>query len=189
MTANTAPNDPRNSWRDDAACVEYPAEWFTGPHEPGDTQRAIDVCTTCPVKQPCLEAALSIEVSADLGIWGGTTPAARRRIRRSAIAVDGALTHGGERTGTDPRPRPLPAEIPDSTAEVHAAGLVDLHPDKCGDLVDSSGRVIVFEIHGSPPYMVMVDGRPRRRVDSLDEATRVVNDLLSRDATPAFRRL
>jgi hypothetical protein len=59
MTADTVPGEPA-SWRDDAACLEHPAEWFTGPHQPGDTQRAIEVCNTCPVKRPCLDAALKI---------------------------------------------------------------------------------------------------------------------------------
>ena len=150
MTAAAVAGDSGNGWRDDAACLDHPAVWFTGPHEPGDTRRAIDICNTCPVKRLCLDAALQIEVSADLGICGGTTPTTRRRIRRSAIAVDNLLTHGGESTDIDPHSRTLHAEAPDSTAEVQAAGRVDLHPDKCGDFVDSSGRVIVFEIRGSP---------------------------------------
>jgi hypothetical protein len=55
---------------------------------------------------------------------------------------------------------------------------VGLYPDKCEDFVDSSGRVIVFEIHGYPRYMVMIDGRPRQRVESLDEAALAAYDLL-----------
>ena len=126
-------------------------------------------------------------MSADLGIWGGTTPTTRRRIRRSAMTIDDALADEGEYIAA--RSRTLSAEALDGAAEVRAAGRVDLHPDKCGDFVDSSGRVIVFEIHGSPRYMVMVDGRPRRRVESLDEATLAAYDLLRRDVTPAVRRL
>ena len=63
MTANTAPDDRRDSWREDAACLDHPAEWFTGPHEPGDTRRAIDVCTSCPVNR---------EIDPDMGA-GGTS--------------------------------------------------------------------------------------------------------------------
>lgn len=86
MTPDRFPDDRGHSRREDAACREHPAEWFTGPHAPGDTRRAIDVCTTCPVRKPCLDAALGIDVSADIGIWGGTTPATRRRLRREGLA-------------------------------------------------------------------------------------------------------
>jgi len=103
------------------------------------------------------------------------------------MTIDDALADEGEYIAA--RSRTLSAEALDGAAEVRAAGRVDLHPDKCGDFVDSSGRVIVFEIHGSPRYMVMVDGRPRRRVESLDEATLAAYDLLRRDVTPAVRRL
>ena len=172
MTGHPAPNDPRDSWREDAACLEHPAEWFTGPHEPGDTRRAIDVCTTCPVKQPCLEAALDIEVSADLGIWGGTTPATRRRIRREHTDHRSAMDEGPRR-----RAGPLPVYNP-----TMPTGKLDLLEDERGDHVDRTGRVIVFEIHGEPPYMLMIDGKPRARTATVSGAAGLAARFLQRDA-------
>jgi WhiB family transcriptional regulator, redox-sensing transcriptional regulator len=160
MTANSVPDDPRYSWRDDAACLEHPAEWFTGPHQPGDTKRAIDVCDTCPVKQPCLETALQIEVTADLGIWGGTTQSARQRIRRE---------RAHKRVALQAQRRTPPPTVPSERPEAATDGL-RLVQDDHGDFVDQSGRVIVFEVHGDPPLMVMVDGKPRARATTLDEA-------------------
>lgn len=172
QTANTAPDEPRDSWREDAACLDHPAEWFTGPHEPGDTRRAIDVCTTCPVKQPCLEAALQIEVSADLGVWGGTTPAARRRLR-------------GRQTDTDTAPstrrRSVAKQERAEVAQTPSNALI-LFEDEHGDHVDGTGRVIVFEVHGEPPYMVMVDGKPRARTFDVDDAAALAGRLLAAEA-------
>jgi WhiB family transcriptional regulator, redox-sensing transcriptional regulator len=170
MTANTVPGDPA-SWRDNAACLEHPAEWFTGPHQPGDTQRAIDVCNTCPVKQPCLHAALEIEVSADLGIWGGTTPTTRRRLRRER-ARNPVAPHDDRH----PPPEPRPTE--NLTVQ---ADRLRLFEDDHGDFIDQSGRVIVFKIHGDPPFMLMVDGRPRARTSCLDDAAGLAARFLTRD--------
>jgi WhiB family transcriptional regulator, redox-sensing transcriptional regulator len=160
MTTHTVPDDPDASWRDNAACLDHPAEWFTGPHEPGDTRRAIDVCNTCPVKRPCLDAALAIEVSADLGIWGGTTPTTRRRLRHERA-----------------RNRVAPLEGSPPLPELRPAGNLTTEPDRLrliedanGDFIDQSERVIVFRIHGDPPFMLMIDGRPRARTSTVDDA-------------------
>ena len=160
MTAHTVAGDSGNGWRDDAACLDHPAEWFTGPHAPGDTRRAIDVCNTCPVKQPCLEAALQIEVSADLGIWGGTTPTTRRRLRGGQSETRSELASGL---------RPA-AGITHVDGAQTAGNTPELFEDERGDYVDRTGRVIVFEIHGEPPYMLMIDGKPRARTGSVHEA-------------------
>ena len=72
-------------WRDDAACVGADPRIFTDPRpDTGDARRAIEICQTCPVKQPCLNTALTIEAAADIGIWGGTTPEARSTMRRAS---------------------------------------------------------------------------------------------------------
>jgi hypothetical protein len=171
MTTRPAPDDPDRSWRDNAACLDHPAGWFTDPL-PGDTRRAIDVCNTCPVKRPCLEAALEIEVSADLGIWGGTTPTTRRRIRRGQIQMDEALR----------------ADQAEPTADIGEAcirsGALELHQDQHGDHIDVSRRVIVFEIHGEPPYMLMIDGKPRARTSTVSDAAGLAARFLRRDAEP-----
>jgi hypothetical protein len=174
MTARTVPEDLGNNWRDEAACLDHPAEWFTGPHAPGDTRRAIDVCNTCPVKQPCLEAALDLEVSADLGIWGGTTPTTRRRLRR-------------ERAGEDSR-RGRPKRVPDQMDQddtLHCSdSTLELFEDEHGDHVDRSGRIVVFEIHGDPPFMLMIDGKPRARTSTVRDAAGLAARLLLKIAQP-----
>lgn len=40
---------------------------------------AVAICGTCHYRDPCLEYALHVNV---VGIWGGTTDAQRRRLRR-----------------------------------------------------------------------------------------------------------
>ena len=172
MTAHTVRDDPGSSWRDDAACLEYPAEWFTGPHQPGDTRRAIDVCDTCLVKRPCLEAALRIEVSADLGIWGGTTPATRRRIRRERAESRSAIDAN---RGTLAAPAQL-------DRPPMRTGTLELFKDANGDHIDRTGRVIVFEIHGEPPYMLMIDGQPRARTSTVSDAAGLAARFLAADA-------
>lgn len=39
------------------------------------------ICDGCEYREPCLEVGLSLDVSRDCGIWGGTTPRERRTIR------------------------------------------------------------------------------------------------------------
>ena len=67
-------------WMDDALCREIDAElFFPEPSRvPHDAKKA---CSLCPVRYPCLEYALTLDVE---GVWGGTTPADRRRMRRGA---------------------------------------------------------------------------------------------------------
>jgi WhiB family transcriptional regulator, redox-sensing transcriptional regulator len=173
MIGLNVPDDPDAGWRDDAACLDHPAEWFTGPHEPGDTRRAIDVCNTCPVKRPCLEAALQIDVSADLGIWGGTTPTTRRRIRRGQTDLETVLAV------------PTPTSTPPvaASAPPPSGAPSELFEDEHGDHVDRSGRVIVFRIHGDPPYMLMIDERPTARTQTVEDAAALAATLLSRGRT------
>lgn len=58
--------------------------------EVGDTQTAKDaiaLCMTCPVRQACLEDALSDDADIDrYGIRGGLSPKARRRVRNGEPA-------------------------------------------------------------------------------------------------------
>lgn len=63
-------------WELDAACREYPTEIFFGDEGwTTDNQMAVDlVCSVCPVRQECLEAALWEErdaVKRRHGIRGG----------------------------------------------------------------------------------------------------------------------
>lgn len=69
------------------ACQEVPDAFFI---ELGDgncgykTRVAKNLCEECPVKFECLQYAL--ESNEQEGIWGGLTPAERRRLRRRSVA-------------------------------------------------------------------------------------------------------
>jgi WhiB family transcriptional regulator, redox-sensing transcriptional regulator len=86
-TALTVPG----RWAEQALCAQAdPDAWF-----PSNGQRALAaiatrICEHCPVRAKCLDCALS---GADTwggiatGIWGGTTPHERDRLRRQRKAV------------------------------------------------------------------------------------------------------
>jgi WhiB family redox-sensing transcriptional regulator len=95
----------------DAACGEQDLELFYP--EPGDTateQAAKQVCTGCPIRQPCLEMAL---VTGDQhAILGGTTPAERvpmHRQRQEIHARQQAAERATAATGIDPDDLRAPA--------------------------------------------------------------------------------
>jgi WhiB family redox-sensing transcriptional regulator len=72
------------NWRSAAACLLADPDLFfpissAGPAERQIT-RAKTICGQCPVREKCLEFALSHELA--YGIWGGTTPEDRQRDRR-----------------------------------------------------------------------------------------------------------
>lgn len=74
--------DERLPWESEAACRGMePALFF--PTVEAEVAEALAVCRVCPVRQECLEWALSTRERH--GIWGGTTEQERRRLmRRSA---------------------------------------------------------------------------------------------------------
>lgn len=61
------------AWRDDAACLNKPQEWFfpsaTGLKAQALKQRAIATCRQCPVMKQCRNTALA--TFENHGIWGG----------------------------------------------------------------------------------------------------------------------
>jgi WhiB family redox-sensing transcriptional regulator len=67
-------------WTNRAACraadpdLFFPLIW-DGRHQP-----AVRICSGCVVRPRCLEWAL--ESGEPDGVWGGTTPAERQRLRR-----------------------------------------------------------------------------------------------------------
>jgi WhiB family redox-sensing transcriptional regulator len=73
-----------DSWRSRAACKSLDPDLFFPVGETGEALEQIEaakaVCRGCPVQQECLEYALAANEQA--GIWGGTTEAERRAIRR-----------------------------------------------------------------------------------------------------------
>ena len=60
------------------ACATEPTDLFF-PHESEDGAPAKAICQVCPFRRPCLAFALTRQVS---GVWGGTTEAERRSLRR-----------------------------------------------------------------------------------------------------------
>jgi len=65
-------------WRYRAACRSADLEvFFPGRGEPAEPARQI--CAGCPVRQPCLDYALSHAITH--GIWGGLTERDRRPLR------------------------------------------------------------------------------------------------------------
>ena len=72
------------AWLDYAACRDSDPDLFFPATDvsPGRAQveAAKKVCRPCPVKGTCLSRAL--DYGPEAGIWGGTTEAERRRLRR-----------------------------------------------------------------------------------------------------------
>jgi WhiB family redox-sensing transcriptional regulator len=71
--------DRGESWKQAAACRGADPDIFY-PVVPDDVTEAMAFCSTCPVRNDCLDYALTNRE--DQGIWGGTTGDQRRRIRR-----------------------------------------------------------------------------------------------------------
>jgi WhiB family transcriptional regulator, redox-sensing transcriptional regulator len=71
------------AWTARAACRGLDTEIFY-PATSEEEAEALAVCATCPVRAQCLEYALRNREAN--GIWGGTTPEGRRRLRRQRAA-------------------------------------------------------------------------------------------------------
>jgi len=81
-------------WRRLAHCREVPTDVFfpaaednPAPRRPDDMyDAALAVCAGCPVRNACLETALAVPQADDAyGVFGGTTPEARRNMRKLAV--------------------------------------------------------------------------------------------------------
>jgi WhiB family transcriptional regulator, redox-sensing transcriptional regulator len=66
-------------WRQQAACRDYDTDIFF-PDSDAAAGPALEVCASCPVRDACLEFALT--TNQPDGIWGGATETERRRMRR-----------------------------------------------------------------------------------------------------------
>lgn len=71
-------------WRHQAACLDEDPELFfpignTGPALL-QVEEAKKVCARCPVRQECLDWALS--AGQDYGVWGGMSEDERRALKR-----------------------------------------------------------------------------------------------------------
>lgn len=70
-------------WMTDAECRDLPLKmFFPQPGREGseDAKKAKSVCHTCPVRQACLDYAMSFPDRSLPGIWGGTTERERSRL-------------------------------------------------------------------------------------------------------------
>lgn len=67
-------------WRLYAACRSYPNPYIFYSDWPYEQEQAKRICNTCPVKNECLQYALSHKEA--FGIWGGETERSRRRMIR-----------------------------------------------------------------------------------------------------------
>lgn len=72
-------DDGQLAWQADALCAQTDPEAFF-PEKGGSTRDAKKVCGSCPVKQQCLEYALSNDER--FGIWGGMSERERRKLRK-----------------------------------------------------------------------------------------------------------
>lgn len=64
------------AWMDDALCAKAdPDAWFP---EHGPAVAARRICQACPVREACLDYAIS--ANEQHGIWGGLNTSGRRRV-------------------------------------------------------------------------------------------------------------
>jgi WhiB family redox-sensing transcriptional regulator len=72
-------DDQEHQWMLEAKCRgRAPHDFF--PSDGVGVEQARRVCADCPVKEPCLEYALTYRI--DHGVWGGASERERRRILR-----------------------------------------------------------------------------------------------------------
>ena len=68
----------------ETACTGQPWEYFDGGSIQ-NIQKAKAICLDCPVRELCLDWAITHEIS---GIWGGKTPRQRARMRGNQKFID-----------------------------------------------------------------------------------------------------
>ena len=70
-------------WHQTAACKGQDRLFFIDPGQSQRAAKAKAICATCKHQQACLAYALTFkQEDDDYGIWGGTSPAERKQIRR-----------------------------------------------------------------------------------------------------------
>lgn len=74
-------DDGALAWQTDALCSQTDPEAFF-PEKGGSTRDAKRICTSCEVRQQCLEYALANDER--FGIWGGLSERERRKLKRRA---------------------------------------------------------------------------------------------------------
>lgn len=98
MTGPQITERARPDWHTEAACRGLNPDLFYGEFNRRLTADAKAVCATCPVRQECLDwAVTTVETH---GIWGGMSPKERSGLRRRQPAVHG--TRSRYMSGTNP---------------------------------------------------------------------------------------
>jgi hypothetical protein len=105
------------SWLDLAACAGHPEPdlWFPDARHP--VGEALEICAGCPVRLPCVQAALLVSAIHDHGIRGGLSPVQRHPLRRLGAALtladlDGAVERAAlEMHGRNRLRQELPSQI------------------------------------------------------------------------------
>lgn len=70
----------KQTWRQHAACRGIDPDVFYPLDQDDDDEAAKQVCLACPVRQACLEYALTSRETD--GVWGGASERERRRMLR-----------------------------------------------------------------------------------------------------------
>ena len=87
----------RVNWREQAACLGSQSDVFfpvgRGAGSRNWVMAAKRICASCPVRPECLSYAVTT-IQPD-GVWGGTTPKERQKLRREAAAMT-STTRGDE---------------------------------------------------------------------------------------------
>jgi len=76
-----AGEDNALAWQSDSLCAQTDPEAFF-PEKGGSTRDAKKICSSCEVRNQCLEYAL--ENDERFGIWGGLSERERRKLRKRA---------------------------------------------------------------------------------------------------------
>lgn len=79
----------RETWRENAACIDKPREWWHPVNLQGEViretpkqyRRGKAICDECPVKSECLTYALENPDDC-CGLWGGLMAIERERLRQ-----------------------------------------------------------------------------------------------------------
>ena len=68
------------AWRQQARCRGVDPATFYPVSDEDEALEAKDICAACPVREPCLEYAITAREKQ--GVWGGYTEKERRRLIR-----------------------------------------------------------------------------------------------------------
>jgi len=79
LTTKLALDADDRVWVLEAKCLDADPEAFF-PEKGGSTREAKRICSACPVRNECLEHALTNDER--FGIWGGLSERERRRMKR-----------------------------------------------------------------------------------------------------------